>query len=107
MGQCADQIQRDTLTPSLVNGHPPGSDGPMATALKRYDGGRVLVFVVGAFTEMSEDGICHSYLNDINYYVQSRPVDGQKRETDWRPGSGRVHLPSVRIGVDDPELELT
>ena len=27
----------------------------MATALKRYNGGRVLVFVVGAFAEMSED----------------------------------------------------
>ena len=35
-----------------LNGHPPGSDGPMATALKRYNGGRVLVFVVGAFAEM-------------------------------------------------------
>jgi len=22
-----------------LNGHPPGSDGPMATALKRYNGG--------------------------------------------------------------------
>ena len=32
-----------------LNGHPPGSDGPMATALKRYKGGRVLVFVAGAF----------------------------------------------------------
>ena len=27
----------------------------MVTALKRYNGGRVLVFVVGAFAEMSED----------------------------------------------------
>ena len=32
-----------------LNGHPPGSDGPMATALKKYNGGRVLVFVMGAF----------------------------------------------------------
>ena len=38
-----------------LNGHPTGSDGPMATALKRYNGGRVLVFVMGAFAEMSED----------------------------------------------------
>jgi len=36
-----------------LNGHPPGSDGQMAAALKRYNGGRVLVFVVGAFAEMS------------------------------------------------------
>ena len=29
-----------------LNGHSPGSDGPMATALKKYNGGRVLVFVL-------------------------------------------------------------
>ena len=34
------------------NGHPPGSDGRMATALKRFSVGWVLVFVVGAFAEM-------------------------------------------------------
>jgi len=88
MGQCADQIQRDTLTPSLVNGHPPGSDGPMATALKRYDGGRVLVFVVGAFTEMSEDGICHSYLNDINYYNPVRSTAKNEKPTGDRAQGG-------------------
>ena len=38
-----------------LNGHPPGSDGPMVTALKKYNGGQVLVFVMGAFAEMSED----------------------------------------------------
>jgi len=40
-----------------LNGHSPGSDGPMFTALKRYNGGRVLVFVVvmGAFAEMPGD----------------------------------------------------
>ena len=38
-----------------LNGHPPGSDGPLATALKRFNRGRVLVFVVGAFAEMPED----------------------------------------------------
>ena len=32
-----------------------GSEGQIAAALKRYNGGRVLVFVVGAFAEMSED----------------------------------------------------
>ena len=63
----AHSLPRDEL-----NGHPPGSDGPMATALKRHNGGRVLVFVVGAFAEMSEDvsricgisfssGHCHSW----------------------------------------------
>jgi len=48
---------------SELNGHLPGSDGPMATALKRHNGGRVLVFVVGAFAEMSEDV---SRICDIN-----------------------------------------
>jgi len=49
-----DYLKRAARTDEL-NGHPLGSDGPMATALKRYNGGRVLVFVVGAFAEMSED----------------------------------------------------
>ena len=30
-------------------GQPSGSDGPMVTALKKYNRGRVLVFVMGAF----------------------------------------------------------
>ena len=34
------------------NGHPPGSDGPMVTALKRHNGGRVMVFVMDTFTEL-------------------------------------------------------
>jgi hypothetical protein len=38
-----------------LNGHPPGPDGPMVTALKEYNGGRVLVFVMGAFAEMPGD----------------------------------------------------
>ena len=33
---------------------------PLATALKRYNGGRVLVFVMGAFAEMSEDVSPHT-----------------------------------------------
>jgi len=53
------EVARDYLERAArideLNGHPPGSDGPMATALKRYNGSRVLVFVVGAFAEMSED----------------------------------------------------
>jgi len=39
----------------------------MATALKMYNGGRVLVFVVGAFAEMSEDvsRICGIIAHDL------------------------------------------
>ena len=43
-----DYLKRAARTGDL-NGYAPGSGGPMATALKRYNGGRVLVFVVGAF----------------------------------------------------------
>ena len=53
------EVARDYLKRAArideLNGHPPGSNGPMATALKRYNGGWVLVFVVGAFAELSED----------------------------------------------------
>ena len=53
------EVARDYLKRAAgigeLNGRPPGSDGPMASALKRYNGGRVLVFVLGAFAEMSED----------------------------------------------------
>jgi len=39
----------------------------MATALKRYIGGRVLVFVVGAFAEMSENAsrICDITVHEL------------------------------------------
>ena len=39
----------------------------MATALQRYNGGRVLVFVVGAFAEMPEDmsRICDIAAHDL------------------------------------------
>ena len=40
-----DYLKRAARTDEL-NGHPPGSDGPMLTALKMYSGGRVLVFVM-------------------------------------------------------------
>ena len=38
-----------------LNGHPPGSDGPVVVALKKYNEGGVLVFVMGAFAEMLGD----------------------------------------------------
>ena len=46
------EVARDYLKRAAgigeLNGHPPGSDGPMATALKKYNGGRALVVVMGA-----------------------------------------------------------
>ena len=46
---------RRTARIEELNSHSPGSGGPMAAALKRYNGGRVLVFVMGAFAGMSGD----------------------------------------------------
>jgi len=47
------EVARDYLERAArideLSGHPPGSDGQMAAALKRYNGGRLLVFVIGAF----------------------------------------------------------
>ena len=45
------EVARDYLKRAArigeLNGHPPGTDGPMVTALKGYNGGQVLVFVRG------------------------------------------------------------
>ena len=45
------EVARDYLKRAArigeLNGHPPGSDGKMVAALNRYNGGRVLVFVLG------------------------------------------------------------
>jgi len=53
----------------------------MATALKRYNGGRVLVFVVGAFVEMSEDvsRICDITAQDLARTHVSYYNDDTKR----------------------------
>ena len=63
------------------NGHPPGSDGRMATALKRFSVGWVLVFVVGAFAEMSEDvsRICDIIAHDLARTHVSYYNDDSKR----------------------------
>jgi len=65
------EVARDYLKRAAgigeLNGHPPGSAGPMATVLKRHNGGRVLVFVMGEFAEMSEDvsRICGIIAHDL------------------------------------------
>ena len=59
----------------------------MATVLKRYNGGRVLVFVVGAFAEMSEDmsRICGIIAHDLArthvsyYYNNAKRTKGMYR----------------------------
>jgi len=53
----------------------------MATALKRYNGGRVLVFVVGTFADMSEDvsRICGIIAHDLERTHVSYYNDDAKR----------------------------
>ena len=64
-----------------LNGHLPGSDWPMVTALKMYNGGRVLVFVMGAFAEMSGDvsRICDITAHDLARTHVSYCNDDAKR----------------------------
>ena len=54
-GEVARDYPKRTERIDELNGHPPGSYGPMLTALKKHSGSRVLVFVMGAFGEMSGD----------------------------------------------------
>ena len=62
----------------------------MATALKRYNGGRVLVFVVGAFAEMSEDVsstsdiIAHDLARThVSYYNDDKGMYKQRIQEAW------------------------
>ena len=75
------EVARDYLKRAArideLNGHPPGTDGPMVTALKGYNGGQVLVFVMGAFAEMSGDvsRICDIIAHElasthVSYYTR-------------------------------------
>ena len=90
-----------------LNGHPPGSDGPMATALKRYNGGRLLVFVVGAFAEMSDDvrRICDIIAHDlarthVSYYnddaKRTKGMYRQRIQKAWGHTAHRGWAPSPR-----------
>jgi hypothetical protein len=53
----------------------------MLTALKKYNGGRVLVFVMGAFVEMTEDvsRICDITAHELARIHVSYYNDGAKR----------------------------
>jgi len=88
-----------------LNGHPPGSEGPMATALKRYNGGRVLVLVVGAFAEMSEDvsRICGITAHDlarthVSYYNgDAKRTKGMYRQCTQKAGGHTAHRGWARL----------
>ena len=79
------EVARDYLKRAAgideLNGHPSGSDGPMVTALKEHNGGRVLVFVMGAFAEMPGDvsRICGIIAHDLARTHVSYYNDDSKR----------------------------
>jgi len=60
-------VSRDYLKRTARIDELSGSDGQMVAALKRYNGGRVLVFVMGAFAEIPEDvsRICDITARDL------------------------------------------
>jgi len=98
----------------MKNENPPGSDGPMATALKRYNGGRVLVFVVGAFAEMSGDvsRICGITAHDlarthVSYYNDdSKRTKGMYRQRIQEAG-GHTCTADLREGGETPRNHHT
>ena len=64
-----------------LNGHPPGTDGPMVNALTGHNGGQVPVFVMGAFAEMlgGVSRICGIIAHELARTHVSYYNDGAKR----------------------------
>ena len=80
----------------------------MATALKSYNGGRVLVFVVGAFAEMSEDvsRICDIIAHDlarthVSYYnSDTKRTKGMYRQRIQKARGHTAHRDWARLLLD-------
>jgi len=91
-----------------LNGHPPGSKGQMVAALKRYNGGRVLVFVMGAFAEMPEDvshifGIIASDLarTHVSYYNDdTKRTKGMYKQRIQKAWGHTAHRDWARLFLD-------
>jgi len=106
------EVARDYLKRAArieeLNGHPPGSDGPMATALKRHNWGRVLVFEMGAFTEMSGDvsRICDITAQDLSrthvsyYNDDAKRTKGMYRERVQKALGHTAHRGWARLLLD-------
>ena len=106
------EVARDYLKRAArideLNGHPPGSDGQMVTALKRYNGGRVLVFVMGAFAEMSGDvsRICDIIAHDlarthVSYYNDdAKRTKGMYRKRIQKAWGHTAHRGWARLLLD-------
>jgi len=82
------EVARDYLKRAArideLNGHSSGSNGPMVIALKRHNGDRVLVFVMGAVAEMPGDvsSICGITAHDLAQIHVSYNNDDSKRTKD-------------------------
>jgi len=91
-----------------LNGHPPGSDGQMVAVLKRHNGGRVLVFVMGAFVEMPEDvsRICNITAHDlarthVSYYNDdAKRTKGMYRQHIQKAWGHTAHRGWARLLLD-------
>ena len=102
-----DYLKRAARTNEL-SGHSPGSDGQMVAALKRYNGGRVLVFVVGAFAKMPEDvgricGIIEHELarTHVSYYNgDAKRTKGMYRQRMQKAWGHTAHRGWARLLLD-------
>jgi len=100
-------LKRAARTDEL-NGHSAGSDGPMATALKIYNGGRVLVFVMGAFAEMPGDmsRICGIVAHDLArthvpyYNGDAKRTKGMYRQRTQKAWGHTAHRGWARLLLD-------
>ena len=85
-----------------------GSFSKKKSTLKRYNGGRVLVFVVGAFTEMSEDvsRICDITAHDlartpVSYYNDdAKHTKGMCRQRIQKALGHTAHRGWARLLLD-------
>jgi len=76
----------------------------MATALKRYNGGRVLVFVVGASAEMPEDlsRICDIIAHDLaRTHVSYYNDDAERTKGMYRQRIQKAWGHTAHRGWDD------
>ena len=80
----------------------------MVTALKKYNGGRVLVFVMGAFAEMSEDVsrirdiIAHELArNHVSYYIDdAKRTKGMYKQRIQKAWGHTAHRGWARLLLD-------
>ena len=106
------EVARDYLKRAAgideLNGHPPGTDGPMVTALKGCNGGRVLVFGMGAFAEVPDDvsRICGIIAHElarthVSYYSDdAKRTKGMYRQRIQKDRGHTAHRGWARLLLD-------